>query len=129
MFVTHLRGMYVCDSSERYVCLCGFIPMLLIFYSADSAIEPRYTLARDPVEGEVPEHLVLEIKLPGMVKIGGRRGRGGGIPLSIAHGQFNTISLCYRSRLGTFLWRWERTECCSRQDLTITCWMWTFHFK
>ena len=45
--------------------------MLLIFYSADSAIEPRYTLARDPVEGEVPEHLVLEIKLPGMVKIGG----------------------------------------------------------
>lgn len=36
--------------------------------SSTSAPEPVYTLARDPVEGEVPEFLVMEVQLPGVVR-------------------------------------------------------------
>ncbi len=46
--------------------------LFLPFYwlrSADSAKLPTYTLAREPVEGEVPEYLVMEVQLPGMVRL------------------------------------------------------------
>ena len=31
------------------------------------AIEPVYSLVRDPVEGDVPQYLVMEVQLPGIV--------------------------------------------------------------
>lgn len=32
-----------------------------------SSPEPKYTMIREPVEGEIPEYLVMEIQLPGIV--------------------------------------------------------------
>lgn len=42
--------------------------MSISMCSADSAKLPQYSLAREPMEGEVPEYLVLEVQLPGMVR-------------------------------------------------------------
>ena len=33
-----------------------------------SARTPEYTIVREPLEGEIPEFLVMEIKLPGIVR-------------------------------------------------------------
>jgi len=34
-----------------------------------SSPEPKYTLAREPMEGEVPEFIVMEVQLPGIVRL------------------------------------------------------------
>ena len=35
--------------------------------SSPQAPEPKYTIARELIEGEVPEFLVVEVQLPGIV--------------------------------------------------------------
>ena len=30
---------------------------------------PEYTIIREPLEGEIPEFLVMEVKLPGIVSV------------------------------------------------------------
>ena len=42
---------------------------VLISYVCRSAPEPQYTILREPVEGELPEFLVMEVQLPGIVSL------------------------------------------------------------
>ena len=42
---------------------------MLFWYVLIANRTPEYTIVREPLEGEVPEFLVLEIKLPGIVSV------------------------------------------------------------
>ena len=53
--------------SKNYTCMCKDIHV----YHENwlfSARTPEYTIVREPLEGEIPEFLVMEIKLPGIVR-------------------------------------------------------------
>ena len=41
------------------------------------SVEPVYSLLRDPVEGDLPTHLVMEVQLPGLVSLREREREGG----------------------------------------------------
>lgn len=38
-------------------------------YVCRSAPEPQYTILREPVKGELPEFLIMEVQLPGIVRL------------------------------------------------------------
>ena len=43
-----------------------FIKTSLLYHCRES-IEPVYSLLRDPVDGDLPQYLVMEAQLPGIV--------------------------------------------------------------
>ena len=49
------------------VSRCLRTPQAAMSYVCRSAPEPQYTILREPVEGELPEFLIMEVQLPGIV--------------------------------------------------------------
>ena len=43
--------------------------MLTMTYDFSNAKVPEYTIMREPVQGDIPEFLVMEVKLPGIVSL------------------------------------------------------------
>lgn len=69
---------HVCDHEGRQICYHGDEYQLKINVSRSlqaamsldvcrCAPEPQYTILREPVEGELPEFLIMEVQLPGIV--------------------------------------------------------------
>lgn len=54
--VQALKAQFNYCSVSSFISLCSAIP------------EPKYTIVREPVDGDVPEFIVLETQLPGIVR-------------------------------------------------------------